>query len=114
MKTGCLWIAGVVGILLAIIVIFVLLFGLTVAGIRLGGVLQSEQYNAQRHAIEQSQQYVETKQEEMLSFWRQYNDPNATPGQQAAVTSSICEDSVLIQSSDWPPTMVGFINSNCP
>jgi predicted metalloprotease len=107
-------IGGTLLAIVGIVVVFVLLFGLQIAGIRLGGVLNQEQQNANRHANQQSQAYVETKQEDILSLVRQYNDPNATDGQKAAVAASVCMDASLIQPGDYPATAVGFIAANCP
>lgn len=106
-------IGGTALAVVGIILVFVLAFGLTVAGIRLGGILNQEQQSANRRANQQSQQYVETKQSEILSLIRQYNDSNATPGQKAAVAASVCEDASLIQPDDYPRTAVDFIAAHC-
>lgn len=107
-------IGGSILAVIGIIVVFALLFGFQIAGIRLGGILNQEQQNANRKANQQSQQYVETKQSEILSLIRQYNDPNATVGQKSAIAASVCEDASLIQPGDYPSTAVNFIAANCP
>jgi hypothetical protein len=106
-------IGGALAAIVGLAIVFVLLFGLSVASIRLGGILSQEQQNANRHANQQSQQYVETKQEDILSLIRQYNDPNATDGQKAAIAASVCEDASLIQPGDYPSSAAGFIAANC-
>lgn len=106
-------IGAVIGVIVLVVILYAALFGVSVVGIRLGGMLNQEQQNANRQANQQSQAYVETKQEEMLSFWRQYNDPNATDGQKAAISASICDDSILIKPGDWPQAMVTFIDATC-
>jgi hypothetical protein len=88
-------------------------FGLDVVGIRMGGMLNQEQQNANRQANQKSQAYVETKQEDILSLIRQYNADGATDGQKAAVAASVCEDASLIQPGDYPSTAVNFIAANC-
>jgi hypothetical protein len=108
------WIGGIAATIVGFVLIYAILFGLSIASIRLGGVLNQEQQNANRKANQQSQAYVETKQEDILSLIRQYNDPNATDGQKAAVAASVCEDASLIQPGDYPSTAVSFIAANCP
>ena len=50
-------IGGSILAVIGIIVVFALLFGFQIAGIRLGGILNQEQQNANRKANQQSQQY---------------------------------------------------------
>ena len=99
-KTGCAWIATLIGILFVVSVVALYL-----------GWLRLPLMNIQREVTTHSQQYVQTHQTMMLDYYADYKRGDAA--HKEAATLEICAQAALLDAPEWPSQVVPFIAENC-
>ncbi len=104
MRQGIGWILGG---LAAIVVIVALSFAL----LYWNGALAFLGMNIQRQVTQQSLQYVQSHQEQLMQYWSDYQTGDAA--HQAADKTLICQQAPLLDKSQWPAQITAFVSQNC-
>ena len=78
-----------------------------------GLLLQRFVFDIQRENIQHSQQYVETKNQELLGLIRAYEDPNASDGQRRATVNQFCDEVNLLEPDTRVVPVRTFASAHC-
>lgn len=101
MKLVAYWILGGIGALLLIFVLGVAF-----------GYMQLPWMNIQRQVTTHSLQYVQTHQTMMLDYLADYERATDDAHKNAAQIE-ICQQSALLDQSEWPAQAEAFISTHC-
>ena len=94
-----------------IVIVILLVFGSGALYIVYLNTLGVATQAAERHVIQQSLPYVQAHQEQLMSYWSDYQTGDQT--HQAAYQTLICQQAPLLDQSQWPAQITAFVSQHC-
>lgn len=94
--------------IVALVFVVVIVTGLAVYA----GLLQLPLMNIQREVTTHSQPYIQTQQQVMLHYYADYQSSPDEAHKNAAKTN-VCATAALLDPSEYPVQLQGFVAANC-